>query len=516
MNKGPVPCPECPPKFERGQTVGPNGKRWILAATVLGSSMEFIDGTVVNVALPSLQRSFGATGTQAQWVVEAYALFLASLLLVGGSFGDRFGLRRVFLAGVVLFLSASMWCGFAPTLAQLLIARSLQGIAGALLVPNSLALLSASFDAAARGRAIGTWSAFASMMTALGPVIGGWMVQHESWRWVFFLNVPIGLATIWIVVAKTEGVVVLKLQRGIDWRGALLGTAGLSAVTFALMEWNADLPFVRPLGALGLLLLALFVYTEGQTKDPVMPVELFQNRTFSGANILTFFLYAALSVVLFYLPLNLIQIQRYTPTQAGAAMLPLVATLFLISPWAGGLVSRYGAKLPLTVGPLITACGYALVAIPGVGGAYWKTYLPAMIVLGIGMAISVAPLTTTVMSAVPSSRSGSASGINNAVSQTAALLAIAVASPLFYQRFSQRLPSLMITNRVPIEAAKRVEAQARLLGAIEVRDSLARSAIDESFVSAFRLVALLGYGAAAAAGLTASLSIAKESGRVSR
>lgn len=512
MKAGPSPCPELSsPNNERIPNL--QEQRWILAATVLGSSMEFIDGTVVNVAIPSLQRSFAASGTQVQWVVEAYALFLASLLLAGGSFGDRYGLRRTFLAGVLLFACASVWCGLAPSLTQLLVARSLQGIAGALLVPNSLAFLSESFSGPQRGRAIGTWSGFASMMTAVGPIVGGWMVQHGSWRWVFFINIPIALLTMLIVFWKTSPKRVQPVSRSIDWRGALLGTAGLSALTFSLMQWESGGAVVRMTGLAGLVFLIAFVSVERRIKDPLMPIELFRDRTFAGANLLTLFLYAALSGTLFYLPLNLIQIQRYTPTQAGAAMIPLVLTLFVLSPWAGGLVSRYGSRWPLIVGPFITACGYALLAVPGVGGPYWKAYLPVMTALGVGMAISVAPLTTTVMSSAPSNRSGSASGINNAVSQTAALLALAISSPLFYHRFSGQLPSRLSQNGVPSAEIHQVNGQVRKIGAIETKSSFVQSAIDESFVSAFRLIALLACGSAAAAGVTAAISIRNDADR---
>jgi EmrB/QacA subfamily drug resistance transporter len=509
MKTGPSPCPELLSRTSEGLATA-HEQRWILVATILGSSMEFIDGTVVNVAIPSLQRSFGATGTQAQWVVESYALFLASLLLAGGSFGDQFGLRRAFLAGIFLFACASVWCGLAPNLVQLLIARSLQGVAGALLVPNSLAFLSDSFTGADRGRAIGTWSGFASMMTALGPILGGWMVQHGSWRWVFFINVPIAALAMLIVLRKTSSKKQSPSSRSIDWRGAFLGTAGLSALTYSLMQWEGGGAFVKVVGIAGVIFLAAFVIVERRTKDPLMPIELFRSRMFTGANLLTFFLYAALSGTLFYLPLNLIQIQRYTSTEAGAAMIPLVITLFLFSPWAGGLVSRFGARLPLTIGPLLTACGYAILSLPGVNGPYWKTYLPAMIVLGIGMAVSVAPLTTTVMSSVPSERSGSASGINNAVSQTAALLALALSSPLFSHRFSERLPVLLNQSHVSSSVQIQVISQQRRLGAIEISDPRARTDVDESFVSAFRLIAFLACVLAAAAGLTASLTIRDE------
>jgi EmrB/QacA subfamily drug resistance transporter len=511
MNCGPLPCPEHLYLSGEEGTLRAGDARWILAATILGSSMDFIDGTVVNIALPSLQHSFGATGTQVQWVVEDYALFLASLLLAGGSFGDRFGLKRAFLAGVILFACASVWCGLAPNLTQLLIARSMQGIAGALLVPNSLAFLSASYGEAQRGRAIGTWSGFASIMTAVGPVIGGWLVQHASWRWVFFINLPIAFLTVWIVLRKTITVDAPAQSKSLDWRGALLSTLGLSALTYSLMEWDNSPTLIRLVGIVGIAMLAAFVLVERRAKEPMMPIELFRSRTFSGANILTFFLYAALSAALFYLPLDLIQIQGYTPTQAGMAMLPLVLTLFVLSRWAGGLIDRYGPRLPLVMGPFITACGYALFAIPGVGGPYWKTYLPALIVLGLGMAISVAPLTTTVMSSVSRTRSGAASGINNAISQTAALLAIAISSPLFYQAFAKSLPIRLGRHGVTADLSAQINDQSRRLGAIETRDRLGRLAVDESFVSAFRLIALVACGSATAAGITAAFTVSSES-----
>jgi EmrB/QacA subfamily drug resistance transporter len=523
MNCGRLPCDEAvilatpssiatppvvaaPPAAKAAMQTGV----WVLVATVLGSSMEYIDGTVVNVALPSMQTGLGASGSQVQWVVEAYALFLSALLLVGGSMGDIFGRRRIFVIGVTVFAAASVWCGVAPNVQQLIAARCLQGVGGAMLVPNSLALISSCFPPETRGKAIGTWSGFSSMVMALGPVVGGWLVQHGSWRWVFFINAPLAVITVMIALRKLP-----EHRNGVgahtlDWRGAVLATAGLSGVTFALMEWTQGGVMARVAAIAGVALLCGFVWVEKRCEAPMMPLSLFESRNFVGANVLTFFLYAALGGALFYLPLNLIQVQGYSPTAAGASLLPFVLLVFLLSRWSGGLVARYGVRLPLIAGPLIAAVGYALTTRPWIGGSYWTTYFPGIVVLGLGMAVSVAPLTTVVMNSVDESRTGSASGVNNATSQVAGLLALAMFGLIFFRVFSPALDRGLKRADVSAEVAQEIGTQRVKLAAIETTNAQGRVAVDEAFVTSFRVVFWLAAGLAGAASLSAALILREE------
>ena len=486
---------------------------WVLAATILGSSLAFIDGTVVNVALPSIQHGLNATVSGAQWVVESYALFLAALILLGGAAGDFYGRRFVFIIGVSLFAAASAWCGFAPDIRHLILARALQGVGGALLVPGSLAIISAAFPAAERGKAIGTWSGFTGITAAIGPVLGGWLVQHFSWRWVFFINLPIAATVIMISLLFVPESCGAGGKRKLDLPGAFLITLGLGLVVFGMIEAPARgwaNPETWGTAVAGVIAIGLFLWREATTENPLLPLRLFQSRNFTGANLLTLLLYAALGALLFFLPYNLIQVQDFTPTQAGAANLPLILILFFLSRWAGGLVAHYGAKLPLVIGPIIVACGFLLFAKPGIGGSYWTTYFPAMIVLGLGMSGVVAPLTTTVMDSVAEHQAGVASGVNNAVSRVASLLSIAVLGMVAFHVFNTQLAQRLDAVKLAAPAKNAVLEQRNRLTQIEPPKELSsdqqqelKRSIDESFLSGFRWVMFISAGLALLSALSA-------------
>ena len=498
--------------------------RWVLAATILASSMAFIDGTVVNVALPFLQSDLKATAIGIQWVVEAYSLFLSALLLVGGSLGDRYGRRRIFNIGVVVFAVASALCGVAANIDQLIVARAVQGVGGALLIPGSLALISSSFKKEERGKAIGTWSGFSAITTAIGPVLGGWLVEHVSWRAVFFLNLPLAAAVLVISVWKVPESSEKNQQGPLDWFGAALATLGLGGLVFGLIE-SPRLGFSNSLVLLsligGVVCLALFVFNEARAKNPMVPLRLFRSTDFSGANLLTLFLYAALGGTFFFFPLNLIQVQGYSATAAGAALLPFVFFMFALSRWSGNLIDRFGARLPLTIGPFIAAVGFALFALPTISGNYWTSFLPAILVVGLGMAISVAPLTTTVMSSVGEEQAGVASGINNAVSRAAGLLAIAVFGVIMLHAFSSALASRMSEIQLDDQLKHSVyDQRVKLAGLdlpantdISAREQI-KTAVADSFVFGFRIIMLTSAALALASAASSLLLIRKS--RVAR
>lgn len=486
---------------ERKPNGSPPHAAAILAATILGSTMAFIDGTVVNVALPVMQVDLNAALSATQWVVEANQLLLAALILVGGALGDAYGRRRIFALGTAVFVVGTAVAGLSPSVGFLIGARSVQGIGGALLVPGSLAIITATFSGPARGRAIGLWAALTSVASGLGPIAGGWLVERLSWRAVFFLNVPLGLVALAFALARVPETRTAGADRRLDILGALLEFAGLGGLVLGLIE-AGEAGFGQPLViaslVIGVAALGLFFLREARARSPMMPLGLFRSPDFAGSNVLTLLLYAGLYGALFFLPFNLIQVQGYTATAAGAALLPFVAILSLLSPWAGGLVARYGPRPPLIVGPLIASLGLALYALPGRGGSYWITFFPPTVILGLGMAITVAPLTTTVMSAAPPERSGTASGINNAVSRIAGLLAVAVLGVVAVVAYRGALAAALANGAIPAQHAESLLAQSTRLAATEIPPGapadlqpVLRALVDRAFVSAFRIVMLV-------------------------
>jgi EmrB/QacA subfamily drug resistance transporter len=491
------------------------GATWVLVATILASGMAFIDSTVVNIALPALQASLHASVVGVQWVVESYGLFLGALILVGGSLGDLFGRRLIFLAGVGIFAVSSIACGLAANIQQLVIARSIQGVGAAFLIPGSLSIISASFSEKTRGRAIGTWSGFTAITTAVGPVLGGWLIEHASWRWAFFINIPIAAAVITISLWRVPES--RNAAAGhVDWLGALLATVGLGGLVYGMIEsvslgWRDPLVFGSLIA--GVACLTGFALIESKTSSPMVPLTLFHSRSFTGANLLTLFLYAAIGIFFFLFPMNLIQVQAYSTTAAGAAALPLILLVFGLSRWSGGLVAHYGPRPPLIIGPLIAATGFILFAVPGVGAGYWKSFFPAFIVLGFGMAISVAPLTTVVMSSVSQDRAGAASGINNAVARVASLLAIAIFGIVMVRVFSSSLNRTLVDAMLPADILHYVRSNEIKLAGIDLSgldaNSVAkiREAIAHAFVVGFRTVVLICAGLAVASAAAAWLMI---------
>ncbi|MDB4950823.1 MAG: transporter [Gemmatimonadetes bacterium] len=482
---------------------------WILAAAVLGSGMVFVDGTVVNVALPVMQRALRADAADMQWVVEAYALFLAALLLVGGSLGDRWGRRRVFAWGTGIFALASAACGMAPGTGWLIAARAAQGVGGALLVPGSLAILQSSFPADQRARAIGTWSGLTSVAAGIGPVVGGFLVERLSWRWAFFINVPLAAVVLAVLALHVPETRDPSPGRPDLW-GAMLGTLALGGLAFGLTEGPrrgmGDALVIAALAG-GVLALAAFVAVEARTREPMVPLGLFRSPVFAGANLLTLLLYGALSGALYFLPFDLVQVQGYGPTAAGASLLPFTVLMLLLSPRSGAWATRHGARRPLLVGPAVAALGLALLGLGGRGGGYWASVFPGIFVLGLGMAIAVAPLTATVMAAVEERHAGLASGVNNAVSRTAALLAIAAMGSLAAGTFGGALDRRTERLSLPPAARESLLRQRDRLAAAEVPAGLpapqaraVRAALDDSFGDAFRRVLFLCAGLA----LTAS------------
>jgi EmrB/QacA subfamily drug resistance transporter len=404
------------------------GARWLIAAAVLGSGVAFLDGTVVNVALPTIGRELDAGLTGQQWVLDGYLLTLSALLLSGGAAGDRYGRRRVFVAGLVVFTAASLACGMAPTIGWLIGARLVQGVGAAALVPGSLALIDAGITEDDRGRAVGIWAGMSGVATALGPFIGGWLVDAASWRWVFFLNVPLAAAVLWIAARHLPESRSPAAPRRPDILGTAAITVGLAGVIYALIEapsrgWTLGTVAAAVIGTAALV---AFPLIERRVRSPLLPPQLFRSRQFTGANLTTLAVYTAVGGALFLLALQLQESLHYSALAAGLATMPTTVIMLIGSPWAGAFAQRTGPRLPMTVGPLIAAVGVALMARIVPGASYVGAVLPAVVVFGVGLAITVAPLTAAVLSAVSDAYAGIASGVNNAIARVAGLIAVAV------------------------------------------------------------------------------------------
>jgi EmrB/QacA subfamily drug resistance transporter len=410
--------------FVRWRTAG---GRWLILATVLGSGVVFLDSTSSHVALPAIAADLGADVAGLQWTINAYTLALASLTLLGGLLGDRFGRRRLFVAGTVWFAAGSLLCGLAPTLTWLVVARALQGVGGALLTPASLALLQTAFPPGERARAVGAWTALSGIGAAAGPLVGGWLVDTWSWRWIFLTNLPVTVVVVAVALRRAPETRDPSAPPRLDLTGALLATLGLGLLTWTLIGAGQDgwTPRAVVAGLAGILALAAFLVVEQRSAHPLLPLVMFASRQFVGANLVTALVYAALSGLLFLLFLQLQTVAGYSAAQAGAAAIPLTGLLLLLSTPAGALAERVGPRWPMTLGPLTSAAGLLLMTRIGAGADYLTTVLPAVTVFGVGLALTVAPLTATVLAAVEERHVGAASGVNNAIARTAGLLAVA-------------------------------------------------------------------------------------------
>lgn len=506
-----------------GRVTEETGRR-VLLATILASSMAFIDGTALNVVLPALQDGLGASAVQLLWIVNAYALPLAALILVGGALGDRYGRRRVFGFGIGLFALASLGSGLAPTAGTLIAARTVQGVGGALMVPGSLSIITAAFPPARRGRAIGTWSAFTTIATLLGPALGGFLADAGFWRGVFFINLPLAVAALFVLLRYVPESCDETIEGPPDVAGSLLITLGLAGLAYAFTTagdrgLRAALgdPLILATLIGGALAIAGSAIVEARARNPLMPLHLFRSRAFTGANLLTLFLYAGLYGVTLFFSLNLVQVQGYRQSLAGLAFLPFSIMLALMSRWAGGLVDRVGPRLPLVAGPAIAGLGMLLFGLPGITAGpadYWRTYLPAALVFGLGMGLTVAPLTTTVMTALEEHYAGTASGVNNAISRVGGVLATAIFGALMLVIFTSALQRHTAGLGLSSDQQAALSAQATNLGNAQAPAGLdaetagaVQQAIDLAFVQGYRTVSFIAAGLAWLSALIAALLI---------
>jgi EmrB/QacA subfamily drug resistance transporter len=483
--------------------------KWVLISTILASSMAFIDGTALNVALPVIQSDLQASGSQLLWVVNGYLMMLAALILVGGALGDEFGRKRVFMFGISLFMFSSLICGMSPNIEILIAARTMEGIGGAVMIPGSLAIITTYFHESQRGQAIGTWSAVTTIVTVSGPVLGGVLSNAGLWRGVFLINLPLGVAALLILFLQVPESRSIDATGKLDLFGAALAVLGLAGITYGFISAPkrgfGDWLVIGPL-AFGSFVLVGFILVEARRQHPMLPLSLFNSRIFTGTNLLTFFLYGAISVGTFFLSLNLVQVQGYNPALAGFAFLPFPVALSLLSRWSGSLADRLGARRFLIAGPFVCGLGYLLMGFAGLtqGPAdYWRSFFPGVAVLGIGMGFTVAPLTSKVMGSVAEEHAGTASGVNNAVSRTASVLAIAIVGALALILFSNNLVDRSAGISMSPQARSVLLSEADRLGAADVPDQVSaalapqvKAAIQLAFVDVFRTVLFICAGLA--------------------
>ena len=479
--------------------------------------MAFLDSTVMNVALPAVQINLDLSAREVQWVFGAFAVVLAALLLLGGTLGDHYGRRRIFVLGATIFAAASVWCALAPGPGQLIAARAVQGAGGALLVPASLAIVGASFEGRQRAKAIGLWGALSGMAMAVGPVLGGWLVEDISWRVAFLITPAMALVAIPIAlwhVPESRDPEVHKL----DLIGAAIATIALGGLVYGLIESSAS-GFADPLVLAALLLgtfaIWMFVFVERREDDPMLPPALFRSRNFDGANLVTLLFYMSLTGSLYFVPFLMMQVHGYSAFVTGSVFLPFVAMALLLGRLSGYILARFGVKMPLIIASLATALGFALFCVPGVEhGSYWTSFFPAMVVQGFGMALAITPLTTVALASVESEHSGLASAVNNAAARVAAPLAVAVLGVFVYEIFSTSLDARLDSMNLPREVRAEMEEAKDHLGAAEAPEGVdaetaahIERAIEESFVAGFRTVMVVCVGIALASALAAALLV---------
>lgn len=452
-------------------------QKWTLLSTILASSLVFIDSTALNVALPALQKDLGITGTELLWVINGYALFLSALLLVGGSLGDLYGRNKVFLIGLAIFSLSSLTCGISQSPLQLIIGRGIQGVGGALLTPGSLSIISSQFGSESRGRAIGLWSTFSALTGVFGPILGGWLAGMGLWRMIFFINVPLSIIVFITMLAKVPESRSTNPGK-LDLWGAIFVTIGLAGITYGFIESPnygfSSLLIISSLG-LGVLSLAAFMLLQKKSSHPMMPLMLFKSPTFSGTNLMTLFVYGALGGAMFFLPLNLIQIQGYSEISTGMAMLPIIILIASISPFMGKFVDTNGCRIPLTIGPIIAGIGFFMFSRIGItdgGEDYWSTFFISFVLLGLGMGITVAPLTTAVMGAVTTDNAGIASGINNTVARAAGVLAVALMGAMVLFAFKSEVIVGLETLNIDKEVKNEIVLESSKFAGAEVPEAL--------------------------------------------